>query len=173
MEEGHMLGIEGDLTGLVVGVPAYLIAAGAVLQQGTPSAKGSSDPSAEVNAAEAIVKAYVSSYEAKDVRKYLSLFSGEGDFLDYGVQIHAKVRALKAELGQAFARETFQFRVHSHFVSADGRFAALQATYSDLARSGEPVSVPTLAMLEFGEGKIIKEILYYDGSLFKRHFHGA
>jgi len=168
-----VLGIETDLTGLVVWVPAYLIAAGAVLQQATPSAKGSSDPSAEVDAAEAIVKAYVSAYEAKDVRKYLSLFSREGDFLDYGVQIHAKVRALKLELGRAFARGTFQFRVHSHFVSADGRFAALQATYTDLARGGEPVSVPTLAILEFGEGKIIKEILYYDGSQFKRHFHGA
>lgn len=166
-----MLGIEGDLTGLVSWVPAYLVAAASVLQQPMPSAKGRPDTSAEVAAAEAIVNAYVSAYEAKDARKYLSLFAAGGDFLDYGVQIHAQVKALKVELGRAFARETFHFRVHSFFVSADGRFAALQAIYTDLARNGKPVSVPTLAVLEFVEGKIAKETLYYDGSLFKRHFH--
>jgi ketosteroid isomerase-like protein len=168
-----VLGIEELLPGFAGWVAAYLVAAGCVLKRADPSANGHSGPAAEVAAAEAIVRAYVSAYEAKDAHAYLSLFSAEGDFLDYGVQIHAKVKALKKELSNAFARETFQFRVHSFFISADGHFAALQATYADRSRSGEPVSVPTLAVLEFLEGKIVKETLYYDGSLFKRRLHGA
>ena len=123
--------------------------------------------------AESVAGSYVSAYKAKDVRKYLSLFSKDADYVDYGVQVHAKISALREELLRSFIRKDFQLNIRSFFVSADGRFAALQGTYSDTARSGDVASVPIVSVLEFCDGRIIKESLYYDGSLFKRHFHAA
>ena len=129
-------------------------------------------PSAGTNA-DALARAYISAYEAKDATAYLSLFSADADYFDYAVQVHARIRVLRDELRRSFQREAFRLTVHSFFVSSDGRFAALQGTYTDTARSGEPASVPIAAILEVRNGEITKESLYYDGSLFKRHFHSG
>src|SRR3990170_6772264 len=123
--------------------------------------------------ADSITRSYASAYEAKDAGAYLSLFSGDADYVDYAVQVHAKIGALKEELIRSFGRETFRLLIRSFFVSADGHFAALQGTFTDTARSGDVVSVAIISILEIRGGKIIKESLYYDGSLFKRHFHAA
>jgi ketosteroid isomerase-like protein len=123
--------------------------------------------------ADSITRSYASAYEAKDAGAYLSLFSGDADYVDYGVQVHSKIGALREELLRSFERETFRLIIRSLFVSADGRFAALQGTFTDTARSGDVVSVAIISVLEIRDGKIIKESLYYDGSLFKRHFHAA
>ncbi|MBN2556911.1 MAG: nuclear transport factor 2 family protein [Anaerolineales bacterium] len=120
-----------------------------------------------------LAAAYASAYAAKDASAYLALFSDEADYFDFAVQIHARIKQLRIELRRSFQREEFDLAFHSSFVSSDGRFAALKGTYSDLARSGDRSSVPLAAMLEFRDGKIIKEILYYDGSLFKRHLHAG
>ena len=120
-----------------------------------------------------LLDAYMSAYRAKDARAYLSLFAREADYVDFAVQVHAKINQLKDELASSFQREAFRLVFHSSFLSADGQAAALQGTYSDNARSGEPVSVPIASFLQIVEGKIMKEALYYDGSLFKRHLHAA
>ena len=125
------------------------------------------------NTPESIIDAYISAYQAKDARAYLSLFSQDADYVDFAVQAHAKIGQLKDELGSSFHREGFHLGFHSFFVSSDGKFAALQGTYSDSARSGEPASVPIVSILQIDGGKISKEALYYDGSLFKRHLHAA
>ena len=122
---------------------------------------------------ESLIAAYVSAYQEKDARAYLALFSQDADYVDFAVQVHAKIRQLKDELASSFAREGFRLVFHSFFVSSDGRFAALQGAYSDSARSGEPVSVPIASILQITGAKISKESLYYDGSLFKRHLHAA
>jgi ketosteroid isomerase-like protein len=125
-------------------------------------------PTSTTPVADSLTAAYVSAYAAKDAGAYLALFSTDADYEDCGVQVHAKIGALRNELFRSFERETFQLRIRSFFVSADGRFAALQGTYTDIARSGDPVSVPIVSVLEFRDRKIIKETLYYDGSPFKR-----
>ncbi len=122
---------------------------------------------------ESVVADYVSAYQEKDARAYLALFSQDADYVDFAVQVHAKIRQLKDELASSFAREGFHLVFHSSFVSSDGRFAALQGTYSDSARSGEPASVPIVSILQIAGAKLTKEALYYDGSLFKRHLHAA
>jgi len=124
-----------------------------------------------LSVAESLVGEYISAYRTKDVRAYVSLFSKEADYIDYAVQVHAKISQLREELASSFRRTGFRFVIHSSFISADGRFAALQGTYSDSARSGEPASVPIASLLEMSGDKITKEALYYDGSLFKRHLH--
>jgi ketosteroid isomerase-like protein len=131
------------------------------------------EPRSPSNVAESLVKAYISAYLAKDARAYLSLFSKDADYIDFAVQVHAKINHLKDELASSFHREAFRLSIHSSFVSADGQFAALQGTYTDSGRSGEPVSVPIASLLQISGGKITREALYYDGSLFKRHLHAA
>jgi ketosteroid isomerase-like protein len=123
--------------------------------------------------AESLVNAYIAAYEAKDATTYLSLFSRDADYIDFAVQVHAKIRQLKDELISSFHREGFRFKIRSFFVSADGRFAALQGTYSDSGRRGQAVSVPIASFLEIRDAKITRETLYYDGSLFKRHLHSV
>ena len=144
---------------------------------GIPSAKETTLPSNEPrsipNAPEPLINAYISAYQAKDARAYLSLFSQDADYVDFAVRVHAKISQLKDELASSFQREGFRLGFHSFFVSADGKSAALQGTYNDSARSGEPVSVPIASFLQMDGDKITKEALYYDGSLFKRHLHAA
>ena len=122
---------------------------------------------------EGIIKAYISAYQAKDPKAYLSLFSQDADYVDFAVQVHAKIADLKDELASSFRREGFRLEFHSFFLSSDGRSAALQGNYSDSARSGEPASVPIASLVQMVGDKITKEVLYYDGSLFKRHLHAA
>jgi ketosteroid isomerase-like protein len=131
------------------------------------------EPRSPSNVAESLVKAYISAYQAKDAGAYLSLFSKDAEYIDFAVQVHAKIGQLKDELASSFRREGFRFSIHSSFVSADGKFAALQGTYVDSARSGEPAAVPIASLLQIRGGKITGEALYYDGSLFKRHLHAA
>jgi len=131
------------------------------------------EPRSPSNVAESLVQAYISAYQAKDARAYLSLFSKDADYIDYAVQVHAKINHLKDELASSFRREGFRFSIHSFFISADGQFAALQGTYVDSARSGESTSAPVASLLQISEGKIVREALYYDGSLFKRHLHAG
>jgi hypothetical protein len=120
-----------------------------------------------------LATAYAAAYEAKDAVAYLSLFSKDADYFDFGVQVHAKIKTLKEELRRSFRREEFRLAVHSIFVSSDGGFATLRGTYTDTARSVYPASVPIASILEIRSGQIHKEYLYYDGSLFKRHFHAG
>ena len=125
------------------------------------------------NRRDSLLNAYISAYQAKDVRAYLSLFSQDADYVDFAVQVHAKISQLKGELASSFRREAFRLVFHSSFLSADGKSAALQGTYNDSARGGEPASVPIASFLQIADGQITREAIYYDGSLFKRHLHAA
>jgi len=125
------------------------------------------------NRRDSLLNAYISAYQAKDARAYLSLFSQDADYVDFAVQVHAKISQLKGELASSFRREAFRLVFHSSFLSADGKSAALQGTYNDSARGGEPASVPIASFLQIADGKITREAIYYDGSLFKRHLHAA
>ena len=136
-----------------------------------PSDAGPHASRQAASAAETLVKAYIAAYEAKDATEYLSLFSKDAVYVDFAVQVHAKIRQLREELVSSFRRQSFQFSIRSFFVSGDGRFAALQGRYRDSVKSGQSASVPIAAFLEIHEGKITREALYYDGSQFKRHLH--
>jgi len=132
-----------------------------------------SKPSSPGKTAQTLVTAYASAYRAKDVDAYLSLFSKDADYFDYGVQVRKKIRQLKEELQLSFQREEFRLEINSSFVSSDGRFAALMGRYTDSERRGRRISVPIVSILEFHNGEIITESLYYDGSDFNRRFFAA
>ena len=138
-----------------------------------PRSIGPPESQASGETAHALTTAYVSAYQAKDVAEYLSLFSKDADYVDYGVQVHKKIRQLREELQLSFQREEFHLEFHSFFVSEDGRFAALMGSYTDTDRRGRDISVPIVSILRFHNREIVKESLYYDGSDFKRRFMGA
>jgi hypothetical protein len=52
-------------------------------------------------------------------------------------------------------------------VSDDGRFAAIDGTYTNVGKDGKVASVPTVILLELRDGKIIHETDYYEGSPFE------
>ena len=130
-------------------------------------------PPSEGKTIQSLVTDYASAYRAKDAAAYLSLFSKDAVYFDYGVQVHKKIKQLKEELRHSFQREEFRLEINSFFVSSDGRFAALMGTYTDTEKSGRRISVPIVSILELHNDEITKESLYYDGTDFKRRFFAA
>ena len=57
---------------------------------------------------ESLVNDYISAYLAKDARAYLSLFAHDADYVDFAVQVHAKIAHLRDELASSFHREGFR-----------------------------------------------------------------
>lgn len=139
-----------------------LIAIGCSAPQPTPA------PAVE---AESIVKAWIAAYAAKDADKYLSLFGSDGEFMDpadpgfkgTGPQ---KMRNLQEMMKGGFATKEFAYKITSYFISPDGRFAAAEGTYTYMGNQGKVVTTPCASILEFKDGKITKETVYYDGSQF-------
>jgi len=122
--------------------------------------------------AKAVVKAFVSAYEAKSAKNYLAVFDTDAIYSDAGrASIRNAgsmyVRDLNMAIAQTFQEPDFQFKVNSSFVSDDGRFAAIDGVYTDVGKDKKVVSVPMVILLELRNGKIIHETDYYDGSPFE------
>jgi ketosteroid isomerase-like protein len=118
--------------------------------------------------AESLVNQYVSAYETKNADLYLSLFSEDGVYVDYGINLEpTPLVYLREDVYSTFADTHFQFEITSYFVSADGRFAAIEGIYTDWPRgANQTASVPCLAILEIRDGRIVKESFYYNGAEF-------
>ena len=73
---------------------------------------------------------------------------------------------LAADVASRFARSEFASKLEpepgspmdaAYFVSADGRFAAVQGAYADESAGGVPVDQPMLVILELRAGQIIRQ----------------
>ena len=122
--------------------------------------------------AKAVVKAFVSAYEAKSAKNYLAVFDADAIYSDVGRSSIRNagsmyVRDLQSAIAQTFQEPDFQFKVNSSFVSDDGRFAAIDGVYTDVGKDKKVVSVPMVILLELKGGKVIHETDYYDGSPFE------
>jgi hypothetical protein len=120
----------------------------------------------------AVVKAFISAYEAKSAKDYLAAFDKDAIYTDLGrASIRNSgsmyVRDLNTAILQTFKEPVFQYKVNSSFVSDDGRFAAIDGIYTDVGKDKKPASVPMVILLELRDGKIIHETDYYDGSPFE------
>jgi hypothetical protein len=63
--------------------------------------------------------------------------------------------------------KSFKFYVPSYVITPDGRFAILDGNFSQVAPSTQKmVTVPEYNLLEFKDGKIIAESLFYNGEAF-------
>lgn len=133
---------------------------------------GAPGQSAAVQEAESTVKAFITAYEAKDTDKTMALFDQDAIYMDNGSpgfrgmgQVY--VRNIRTIWAQTFQNPAFQMKFDSYFVSADGKHAALTATYTNRGLSPTPSSVPLVIILELSNGKIIREDDYYDSSPYE------
>ncbi len=119
--------------------------------------------------AETIAQQYATASDTKNADLYLSLFSPDAVTMDYGANYGPfRVMDITDDVYAFFAAKYSQFKVASFFVSADGRFVAVEGIYTDWVRGGNnTVSAPCLAILEIKDGKIVKESLYYNGAPFQ------
>ena len=128
-------------------------------------------PTSPVLAAESVAQAFITAYEAKQAENWLALFSNDALFMDNGNDEFRKegahyVRNEQTFVKHLFSLKNFSMKFNSYFVSDDGRFIALNGTYTSTGKDGNPASVPIMIILEVVDGKIIREDDYYDGSPF-------
>ena len=164
--EGQMTRIQFFLSFTILSMSLVVVVA---CSSHTPS--GVSNQSSPVQVAENLAQAFISSYEAKQAADWLNLFSYEAVFMDNGNATSRKegvvyIRHSQTYVNYLFSLQNFSMKFSSHFVSEDGRFIALTATYTNTGKDGNPASVPMEIILEVKDGKIIREDDYYDSSPF-------
>jgi hypothetical protein len=112
-------------------------------------------------ATESILKDWIAAYAAQDdVDKFLSLFEDDAEWMDWGEPIFKASGPRKIKDMEALIRSSahsFEVTITSYFISPDDRFAAALGTLTDNGKT-----VPAAAILEFKDGKIIKETWYHD-----------
>jgi hypothetical protein len=127
------------------------------------AAAGSTEAQAAVADATATVKQWLAAFNGRDVTTFLSFYSDGARYVDV---VSPRWRIMtKRQLANVIASRfpVTEFRselepstesalVSSFFVSADGRFAAVQGTYAD-ARTQQPM----LAVLELKDGAIVRQ----------------
>ena len=142
---------------LILAVAATIVLSACGQQQG-----------AGVSDTQALVKAWISAYESKDADKYIALYSDDIYYADWaiGAFINGK-DGWSSGVRSTFPEEGFGVKVNSYFISSDGRFAAVECIYSDKDSQGRIVSMPMVSILEFKNGKIVKETDYYDAGALR------
>jgi ketosteroid isomerase-like protein len=120
---------------------------------------------------QAIVEEWMAAYQAYDAEALLSLYSDDMSWMDYGYNddpYHKVV--LKGAVHEWFASEALKVEVKSYLVTMDGRFAVVNAIYSEKnGLTGKWNSTQAVAILEFNDGKIVKETWYYNTSVFHQY----
>jgi ketosteroid isomerase-like protein len=118
-----------------------------------------------------LVKDWIAAYEALNADKYMAFYADEAKYMDNGLENFRSVGAfsrkeLNTDVHYIFEHKEISFKSKSFYVSQDGRFATIEGDYTNQDKTGTPVTVPMVAILEFSQGKIIQETDYYDGSPF-------
>jgi hypothetical protein len=157
-----------QLIGLTV-LTLLAVACSAVQPTSMPTQIPPTSTPSPASVAEIIAQQYAVASNTKNADLYLSLFASDAVTMDYGVNYGPfRVTDIKADIYGAFASKYFQYKITSFFVSADGRFVAIEGIYTDWVRGGNTtISTPCLAILELENGKIVKESLYYNGAPFQ------
>jgi ketosteroid isomerase-like protein len=141
--------------------PMLGIARGAVAP-GSPAARTA------ISEATATIKQWLSAFNGRDTPAFLSFYADKARYVDV-VSPRWRVRTktqLAADIASRFPRTEFASRLEPSpgsamdppfFVSADGRFAAVQGTYVDEIAGGPLVDQPMLVILELRAGQIIQQ----------------
>ncbi len=121
----------------------------------------------QAKAAQSIVEEYIIANETYDPDRLMMLYADNLFWMDYGGNDGPLSRAnLDYFVHETMAAKDFKMKVKSYSITPDGRFAALEVDYSQLAAfSGKVVSVTCVVLLEFRDGRIINETWYYNGDV--------
>jgi ketosteroid isomerase-like protein len=119
-------------------------------------------------ATQAIVEQWIAGNEASDADALLSLYSDDIVWMDYGYNDGPYHKAvLTGAVHEWLDVKMLKVEVKSYIITWDGHFAVIQAIYSEKdGMTGKWVSTSAVAILEFKDGKIIKETWYYNTSKF-------
>lgn len=121
-------------------------------------------PSELVSAAEAVVEAYIDSWEQRDVEKFFAVHTDDALIVDQCEDEEYFMDLSKSFYKTTFDNEAFRVTVDWYFISDDGRFALLEGMTTDYIKDGEPVMIPNATILEIEDGKIIKRTMYSHAS---------
>ncbi len=115
-------------------------------------------PSAKTT--QALVEEYIKASTAKDLDSLLSLYADDATMTDYGDQ-YGPINKSQIEIDGMMASGIQKVSYQSYLVTPDGRYAVINQLYSLKSSStGKWVTVPYVEILEFLDGKIIRDSLY-------------
>ena len=119
-----------------------------------------------------IVEQWITANRNYDAEAILSLYSDDITWIDHGYDEGPYQKAsIAGSLRQWYSSRLLKVDAQSYLVTLDGRFAVIQAIYSEKdSLSGKWVSTPATAILEFKAGKILNETWYYNTGPF---YHAA
>ena len=119
----------------------------------------------EARTAQALVELYMDANLTYDADALVALYSEDLIFMDYGGNDGPLNKGnLDYFIHETMADKTFKYKFLSYLVTPDGRFAVLQAIYSQpAALSNKWASVSCVCVLEFRDGLIVNETWYYNG----------
>ena len=135
-------------------------------------APGSPAARTAIAEATATIEQWLAAYNDRDAASFLSFYAEDAKYVDVVSprwRIMTKSQ-LAADVASRFPRSEFAVQARtgtpgsamgsSFFVSADGRFAAVQGTYADEVAGGGLVDQPMLVILELRAGQIIRQYNY-------------
>ena len=121
----------------------------------------------DAKATQAIVEQWMAANKAYDADAIMSLYSDDITWMDYGYNDGPYHAGLSGAVHEWFASQGLKVRVDSYIITRDGHFAVIQGTYSEKdGITGKWASTPAVAILEFKDGKILKESWYYNTDIF-------
>ena len=125
------------------------------------------DPGAR--ATQKLVEEYISTNMNYDADGLMALYAHDLFWMDYGGNDGPLSKGnLDYFVHETMAARDFKYKFQEYTITPNGRFAVIDALYSQFAASsGKMVWAPCIAVLEFKDGKIISEIWYYNGSVFR------
>lgn len=143
-----------------------LASCNAVAAEPTPMPTPTPDPAAETSV---LVQGWIDAYHALDADKFMSYYAEDAVYLDVSMKDFGTYtfEMLDRNVRHTFDNEGFKVEIVSFFVSPDGKFAALEGIYFNLNKYGRQVGMPMVIILEFLDGRIIRETDYYDSSPVK------
>ena len=112
-----------------------------------------------------IVQGWMDAYQSLDADKLMSYYAEDVVYLNVVIKDFGTVtyNGLNKSIHKDFQKEGFRMELVSSFISPDGKFAAVQGNYYDLNRSGRQISMPIAIILEFQDGRIVRETDYFYG----------
>lgn len=123
----------------------------------------------QAKAAQVLVEQYIHALTTYDFAPLDSLLSDDYVYTDYGRFVRPESKDnLILLLQEDMSTRSYKVEFPAYTVTSDGRFAVLQAIYSEKSpATGKWVSAPMYDVVEIKDGKIIAETMYYN----KENYH--
>jgi hypothetical protein len=118
----------------------------------------------QAKATQALVEQYIHAITSYDPAALESLFSEDYVYSDFGRFIRTETRGnIIYMLTEEMSLRDYKAEIYTYTITSDGRFAVLQYLYSEIQPStGNWAAAPVYNVLEFKDGKINRESLYYN-----------